>query len=229
MRIRFLAILAVTAGCTPLARSLNEQGVAAFNRGDLPAAKAAFEQAIEHDYAWSDSYYNLGAVLHRENQNELAEWYYEQCLKRTPDHAKCRRSLSVLLVEQGRQAEAYATIQQWQLQSPGHADTWVELAWLEQQVGSPDRARQYLEQALELEPQHPGALAELAAVYETNRQPDRAAALYVRSLQADPKQPEVAQKLATLRTERTADTVSSARSSSDSRPIQTARDLRHPY
>jgi protein O-GlcNAc transferase len=158
-----------------------------------------FEQAAARDPLNADSYFNMGSVHHREGRLADADWSYSHCLALAPNHAKCNHARAVLMLEQGKRDEAFATVQRWRQLDPASPDPIVELAWLEKQTGRTEEARTLLQNALALQPRHPRALAELASLYEASNQNDRALALYQRALSYDPTQPDLTAKVADLR------------------------------
>ena len=113
------------SGCGMMSSSQNSDGVRLFQQGYYDASAERFRQAMQSDPNNADSYYNLAAYFHREGKLQQrpvdlaqAESYYRQCLDHNPNHVECRRGLAVLMVEQGRQDEAFGMLQDWSTQNP---------------------------------------------------------------------------------------------------------------
>ncbi len=193
------ALLLGVAGCVSPARTYNQRGIALFNMGRYQEALRQFQMAAQMDLTNPDIYYNLGRAYHELGQTVDAEINYEHCLALAANHSKCQHAKVVLLLEQGRTNEAYASVQRWLAADPASPEPLVELAWLERQHDRTEQARQQLRYALALDPQHPRALAELGAIYEAEGRPQRALIVYQRALAASPGQTQLAAKIAQLR------------------------------
>jgi len=89
-----LALLPHPAGATT---ENYQQGVAAFEKKDWPAAREAFEAVIEQDQQLStDLFFNLGNTLFRENQPGLAALWYRRALLLDPRDTAARQNLRLL-------------------------------------------------------------------------------------------------------------------------------------
>jgi len=195
----FSLLASSVLGCASPGQPFNQRGVAYFNQGRFDAAMREFHQAAARDPLNADAYYNIASIHHSDGRLGEADWNYSHCLALDPEHAKCNHARVVLLLEQGKRDEAYASIQRWRQLAPASPEPIVELAWLEKQLGRNEDSFNLLQNALEIEPRHPRALTELASHYEASNQTDRALALYQRALSYDPTQPELVAKVADLR------------------------------
>jgi Flp pilus assembly protein TadD len=205
-RTAAVAVLAwIVAGCVTAdqerVRDYNEDGVHLFEKGDFVHAGECFQAALALKPGDADLTYNLGQAYDRQGKMTRAEQTYNDCLTRAPNHAACRHALCVLLVRQGRRAEAVRMVEEWLAQEPGRSDPYAEDGWLWHQAGDLPRAQARLQQALERDPHNSRALNELALVYEDLHYPDRAVTLYEQSLENNPKQPDVFQRVSRLRTQ----------------------------
>jgi len=225
--VTLAALLGAAGGCVTPAHMYNQRGVALFNMGRYREALHQFQMAAQMDLTSPDIYYNLGRAYHELGDAVNAEINYDHCLALDPNHSKCRHAQVVLLLEQGRSEEAYASVQRWLAADPANPEPLVELAWLQRQFGRTEQARQQLRYALALDPQHPRALAELGAIYEAEGRPQRALVVYQRALAASPNQTQLATKIAQLR-QRVAGSGVIVAHGSSGRVRQTAADIRHP-
>ena len=168
--------LITASGCTNfVANSRNADGVTLFQRGQYQEALQQFQEATYADPNNADGYYNLGATYHRlgrlrpESQTDSlarAETCYRQCLERNPNHRDCHRGLAVLLIEEGRTNEAFASMQSWATQSPSMAEPRMELARLYSEFGNRDAATNMLADAVRLNPNDARQWAALGKVRE---------------------------------------------------------------
>src|SRR5438067_1925703 len=111
LRVAWFALPALlAAACAPAGqerlREYNEDGVRLFQRGAYPDARDSFQAALALRPADPDLMFNLGQCYDRLGQTIKAQQYYEQCLQATPKHIECRHALTVMLWNNGQQAEA---------------------------------------------------------------------------------------------------------------------------
>ena len=204
--VALVGLCLLSSGCGSFAaRGLNAEGVRQFDQARYQEAIGQFQQAIYNDPNSADGYYNLAAAYHRlgtlqkqQSDYDQAESYYNQCLDRNPDHAECYRGLAVLLVEQGRTAEAFRLVEGWVDRRADWAEPKVELARLLQETGKPEMAKERLIEALALDPNHSRALAALGSLRESTGEQVQALADYQRSLWYNRFQPDVAARIAAL-------------------------------
>jgi Tfp pilus assembly protein PilF len=203
-RTAWLATLAFgLAGCGPSVqhqvRLYNEDGVYLFQRGEYLGARHSFEAALALQPGNTGLLYNIGECYERLGNVKKAEEVYQQCLQKEPNHARCRHSLTVLLVNTGRRKDALLQTEEWMAREPNLPDPYAEDGWLWHQSGDLTLAQARLQQALDKDPHNLRALTELAMVYEELGLPERARVLYERALEIDPRQPAVVEQLNRLR------------------------------
>lgn len=197
--------VACCVGCGGIGKSDNAKGVALYQQGNYRDAVGCFQQALARQPGNPDCFYNLGATYHQQAKVfgqpadlATAEQYYHLCLARAPGHEACRRAMSVLLVEEGREPEAIAGLQEWSRLQPGNPNPHIEMARLWEERGDLREAENQLVDALAVAPSDPRALVALAHLRERSGDTAQALANYQRALQADPAQPVVATRVATL-------------------------------
>jgi tetratricopeptide (TPR) repeat protein len=210
LRLAFLFVclgLPAAAGCTNFASNRsNADGVTLFQRGQYQEALAQFQAATYADPGNADGYYNLGATYHRlgrlrtEKNDYLAqaEKNYRQCLDKNPNHRDCHRGLAVLLIEENRATEAFASIQTWAAQSPSLAEPRMELARLYEEFGNKEAAANSLAEAVRLNPDDPRQWAAMGKVREEMGDNNQALTDYQHSLGINPNQPDVTSRMASL-------------------------------
>jgi len=200
--------LTTACGCTNfVANRSNADGVTLFQRGQYQEALVQFQAATYADPGNADGYYNLGATYHRlgrlRNQNDSlarAESCYRQCLERDPNHRDCHRGLAVLLIEENRSNEAFASVQNWASQYPSLAEPRVELARLYEEFGNKEAAKNMLAEAVQRNPDDPRHWAAMGKVREELGDNTQALADYQRSLSINANQPDVAARATALQT-----------------------------
>ena len=201
--------LLTAAGCTNfVANRSNADGVTLFQRGQYQEALAQFQAATYADPTNADGYYNLGATYHRlgrlrtEKNDYLvrAETSYRQCLEHNPNHRDCHRGLAVLLIEENRPSEAFASVQNWAAQSPSSAEPRVELARLYEEFGNRQAAADMLAKAVELNPNDPRTWAAMGKVREEMGDNTQALMNYQRSLGINPNQADVTARVSSMQT-----------------------------
>jgi len=195
----------VVPGCGGMARNDNSDGVRLYQQGNYLGAVDHFQQALARQPGNPDCFYNLGATYHQQAKLfarpadlATAEQYYHLCLARNPGHESCQRALAVLLVEQGRDADAVAQLQSWAQLQPGNPHPHIELARLAQEHGDLREAENQLVDALSRDPNNPRTLVALAHLRELAGDQGQAVANYSRALALDPAQPVVAARMASL-------------------------------
>jgi tetratricopeptide (TPR) repeat protein len=199
--------LPLAAGCTNfVANRSNADGVALFQRGQYQEALAQFQAATYADPGNADGYYNLGATYHRlgrlrtEKNDYLAqaEKNYRQCLGLNNNHRDCHRGLAVLLIEENRANEAFASIQTWAAQSPSLPEPRMELARLYEEFGNKEAAANTLAEAVRLNPDDPRQWAAMGKVREEMGDNNQALTDYQHSLAINPNQSDVTARVASL-------------------------------
>ena len=209
LRIAVLLVgagLTAAGGCTNfVANSRNADGVTLFQRGQYQDALQKFQEATYADPGNADGYYNLGATYHRlgrlrsqPDSLARAETCYRQCLERNPNHRDCHRGLAVLLIEENRTPEAFASIQSWATQSPSLAEPRMELARLYVEFGNKEAAINTLADAVQRNPSDARQFAALGKLREETGNRSQALANYQHSLELNPRQPDVAARVAAL-------------------------------
>ncbi|MEM7455518.1 MAG: tetratricopeptide repeat protein [Planctomycetota bacterium] len=200
-----LGLIAVISGCNLRSNSLNENGVRAFQNGNVSMAINEFQKAMIENPASADAYYNLGAsyfALGRQNQNEQwleqAEQLYRNAIQLDDQHIDAHRGLAALLVETEREEFAFDLLQTWQARHPESTAPLIELARLHQEYGDNRRATDLLADALKLDGNDPRALKAMGHIREVQGEYQLALENYNRALQIDPRLTDTADRISAL-------------------------------
>jgi tetratricopeptide (TPR) repeat protein len=200
-----IGLLVAGSSCQMISHSQNSEGARMFEQAYYQGAQQRFQQAIQSDPNNADGYYNLARTYHelgklhnQKTDSQQAESYYHQCLDHDPNYQDCYRGLAVLLVEQGRAADAFKLMENWSARNPSLPAPKIELARLYEESGNRDAAKSQLIEAVNVDPMNARALAALGKLREDAGETTQALANYQRSLQVDPHQPQVASRIGAL-------------------------------
>jgi Tfp pilus assembly protein PilF len=200
-----MVLILCSGGCASTTderfREYNTDGVHLFERGDYSAARESFQAALQIKADDPAVLYNIGECYARQGGATKAEYFYNECLRKSPNHTACRHALAQLMVRTGRGAEAARMVEDWITHDPQQAAPYAEDGWLFHEAGDLPRAQARLQQALDIDPHNVRALNELALIYEAMHRPDRSLVLYERSLAQDKHQPDVVKRLDKLKAE----------------------------
>jgi protein O-mannosyl-transferase len=163
-------------------------------RGDLAAARGAYERALAVDPDHRAARTNLGNLLlaaaerdpeHREDYLSGAMSQYNAVLRIDPDHAEALNNLGSVQLMRGeleRAAKTYARVIQ---SHPNFPDAYYNLGLVARDLGDAETAAQRLEQALALRADAEFG-AELGAVRAGQRQWLQAAAAFRTAVRLEP-------------------------------------------
>jgi len=205
-RVGSIAVLALLVSACASAiservRQYNDLGMEHFQKGEFDRACADFQAAL---VLWPNNpslLYNLGQCYDHLGQSQLAEHYYRLCLQQQPNDPDCRHALNLLLVQNGRMAEARQMVQDWLAREPKLSAAYAEDGWLYQRQGDPISAIKRYQQAIYYDPHNTLALIEMGRIYEEELNlPSRALKLYQTALEYDPYQIELVKRVHQLRT-----------------------------
>lgn len=205
MKHRFLVILVATAlsSCTPAfqekVHDLSRDGLSLYQGGNYQAARESFQTAFALQPNNFALLYNVGQCSEKLGELPAAEKAYLDCLQRMPDYSTARQALCVVLIKQGRAADARRVVDEWLAFEPGSASAYAADGWYWFQAGDLPRARERYQKALELDGSNLRALTDLGQVFETMGRPDRALALYEKALENHENQPELDKRAKLLR------------------------------
>jgi len=161
-------------------------------RGELPAARDAFREAIAAEAKGSLPHYNLGAVLERLGEEEEAETCYQEALGSDDEPGtmyEAAAALGALLRRNGRLEEAASVYEGYLDEDPINVDILVEHGICLSDLDEFDQAVERFELALTLEPEHAGAWYNLAITLYRMGRPDDAMGSMEKALRSDPDSP----------------------------------------
>ena len=167
---------------------------AAYNVGDLDAAKARFEQAVARNPDDAEAMNGIGQVLVRQGQIEEAMLRFSQAIRLAPDNWAYRFNLARAEGQLGRWDAAIADYRTAAGLFPTDYATQYNLAMALHKKGNDEAAIPEFKHAIELAPSEPSFHLSLAISLEKTGQLADARREYATYLEMEPSAPE-AEKL----------------------------------
>ncbi len=122
-------LFAKTAATTPgSTRALLGVGRAAERRGDIAAAAAAYQKALEINPDYPDALSNLAGIYARQGRVDEARQMIERALRAAPNHPRLMSNLGTLYSQEGRLAEAAQQFENVLAINPGEREARFNLA-----------------------------------------------------------------------------------------------------
>jgi tetratricopeptide (TPR) repeat protein len=158
-------------------------GTLAAREGRLAEAEGAFRRAIELDRTYSPAYANLADLLRAQNRDTEGAGVLLEGVEQAADPSGLHHAYGLLLVRQGRAADALPELERAADLRPDVARYGYVLAVALESAGEGDRA---LELLAEVHARHPGDVDVLSALvaYHRARGEEEAAAAYEGKLES---------------------------------------------
>ncbi|MEM7480717.1 MAG: tetratricopeptide repeat protein [Acidobacteriota bacterium] len=171
----------------PAINTFND-GVTAFQEGDLETAKAKFLKAAEQDRKLVEPYSALAGIYIDEGNNDQALAMASKVLELEPGNSRALRVQYDVYREQGNDAEADAVLEQLK-EADGGTDTAVRIfneGAEAARLGDLDAARARFEEAVELDPELAAGHNALARVYFLQEEFEKSIAAADLAMEIDP-------------------------------------------
>ncbi len=168
--------------------ALHYAGVLAYQKGDLPRARALLQRALDGDDSRADFHCNFANLLNAEGQPEAAVSAYRQALARKPDHGPALTNLGAVLAVLGRETEAEAAFRQAAAVNPNNLRARIGLGEAWRRQGLFAQAIEAHRAAVVLSPRDPNAHYTLGLALEAGGQLDEARQAYRAALNLNPEQ-----------------------------------------
>ena len=172
-----LVVVGVWSAMPAMARLYNDHGVKLLGRGEVAAARDAFERAIRLDTGDPAAHYNLASAQEQMLDHDLAIGEYQRAIRLDERMYPAYNNLARLyLLRKGDGASALALVERGLSLKPPEQDVMYSLlknrGWAQLLLGHLLQAEEGLKQAIALRPQG-GAAAHclLAQVLEKHRMP----------------------------------------------------------
>lgn len=159
-------------------------------RGDLPAARKAFEGALRSAPADAQINNNFANLLDALGEQELALRHYDRALSANPRLGDARYNRALLLRRMGRPLEALAELDRAAAAAPPGAKLFSARGGTLRELGRLDEAAAAYDEAIRLEPNRLVAIHGRARVAMERGEPD-ASDHYRRALALKPDDPEL--------------------------------------
>ncbi len=147
------------------AKASYDQGWAAWQTGDLKAAKAAFTAATQQDSHAPAPHYALGVVLERLGSVPDAQQEYRAAFTFKPDYEVAIGAYALSLAYSGHPGEADTFLADKHTRSPTSAGITTYLSMVKSIEGDSGSAQQLAQDALKIDPNAKGAMLALARDY----------------------------------------------------------------
>ncbi len=126
-------------------------GIALSDIGELDAAEATLQQAVEVEPGHVNSIVGLGVAQQRAKRTDEAIATLKQAVKEGPDNAWAHRNLAACLLSVGRPEEALTHLQQATKLNPGDQQAWFGLGQAQERIGDGAAADVSYERAIKLD------------------------------------------------------------------------------
>lgn len=196
------AALPGAAGCSKAkteAVAFVNEGVRAFERGDVATAQAHFARAARLDPENPHSHYHLGLVkLYRKDEPAQALVHFETAERLAPDDHDVLFQLGRLHVELGDPAAGLGFLDRAVAADPSHALAWHYKGLALAGQGNPQAADQAFREACAKDPFDARPFLALADLYERHGADMAARAVYEEGLRHSDGSPDLLNGLAVL-------------------------------
>jgi tetratricopeptide (TPR) repeat protein len=188
-----------------------EEGLNHVRSGELPEGRAAFVKSLsreadllEADSAdvrdlvgltrtgslqldrWAGRVFEQGTDAYGSGRSREAERHFRDCVDLSPSDSRGYLLLSLVLDDQGRNAEAAVQALEGSLLEPGFSEGYGVLGAVAQNAGRIDDAVSHYRIALAFDPEAPGVNLNLGQLYMVKGQRDSARSILKRLLESDP-------------------------------------------
>ncbi len=153
------------------AAALYQQGMAAFDSGDLHKARTLFRQATEADTKAHQAFFSLGVVQQR-LRDDGAMASYQRAFSLKPDYERAMVAYGLLMAQQGNTSEADRFLTEKRGRLPKSAAIVAALAEVKSISGDTGAAQRIAQEALKLDPDHRPAMVTIARDHYRNRRLD---------------------------------------------------------
>ncbi len=165
-------------------------------RGELPAARRAYEQAIAIWPEFADSHYNLAGVVAKQDDSAASVAHYREALRLQPFNVRYMVNLAVAIAAEGDHAGARDLARRALEIDRTSDEAWTALGSAELALGDAAAAVTAYGEAAQLDPGRPILLFNLALAQEQSGDIPGAIASYRRGLAVDPANAQMARGLA---------------------------------
>ncbi len=166
--------------------ALFTRAVAHHQKGELPAARALYQQILAHEPAHADSLHYLGMLRFQGGDLSVALPLIEKSIALRPREGSFRTNLGIVLAAMGRVSEAIAAYRHAAALAPGTPEPLYNLGRAYEQVGQLDLAVTAYRQAVGLQPRFAKAWGNLGVTLRAQGRWQEAVAACREALRVQP-------------------------------------------
>ena len=155
--------------------------------GDVAAARAAYERAMEIDPRHGDVFNNMATLLHKEGQLDEAVGWYRKAIERYPDYEEIHQNLADAYSQKGLLDSAVSQYEQALAIDDRKGEIWSNYGQTLYQAGELHEAEKAFYRAIELLPGAPEPYNNLGNIHADRHDFDRAVELYEKALSLQPE------------------------------------------
>ncbi len=167
-------------------RAQNNLGDALSDAGDLEAALAHLEHAVDLAPEYVRARHNLARTLQILGRPEEAAIQYRELINQTPNDALALRDLGTALEASGELNAALDAYSRSVAERPGYFEANFDLGMLLARRGEASAAAEQLSRAIKLRPTHAEAHHALGLLYAQQGRIEQALPILIRAIELDP-------------------------------------------
>ncbi len=155
-----------------------------------------FQKAAKESTDYVDAYIYMGKTYEAQSNYISADSVYKALKKKYPQSSAVNRARAKMLINLGKDDEAYKEYQEAVQKNPKDGLAWAGLGYLEKLKGNINKAKEYYEKAYENNPDNLTICFTLGEIYVKTNEPAKAVTLLEKVVQDHPRSVDARKKLA---------------------------------
>jgi anaphase-promoting complex subunit 3 len=154
---------------------------------DFDKAMACFRQALRTDERHYNAWYGLGAIYHRQEKFDLAEYHFERAVSIHPSSSVLRCNLGMSQFANGKAYQALETLSEAFRLDPRNPQARFQRATIYSALHRPEEALAELQTVRDAAPREATVHFAMGKVLKRLGRPDEAMKCFLTALDLDPK------------------------------------------